>query len=86
MNILTQFFESAKRKKKKQKPANLEVYIQQKISFQSKMKLRTFFPPDNESWENFSLPHLPQLPEKFLHSKLKEMMPERNSNLHTGMK
>jgi len=49
MNILTQFFESAKRKKKKQKPANLEVYIQQKISFQSKRKLRTFFPPDNES-------------------------------------
>ena len=50
MNILTQFFESAKRKKKKKKkPANAEVYIQQKISFQSKSKLRIFFPPDNES-------------------------------------
>ena len=48
MNILTQFFESAKRKKKK-KPANAEVYIQQKISFQRKSKLRIFFPPDNES-------------------------------------
>lgn len=60
MNILPQFFESTKRKKK---PANLEVYIQQKMSFQTKSKLRIFFFSDNEN-RKFSTTTSTTLPEK----------------------
>lgn len=61
MNILPQFFESTKRKKK---PANLEVYIQQKMSFQTKSKLRIFFFQIMKT-ENFPLPHLPHYQKSF---------------------